>query len=248
MGLLDLWFRSKSDSTPDKCSICGKDIAINENCWKLKDGYMCKKCQKPFAKMNYNSVKSFQSYTSTEIVQLEKELNSLGKENLSPQKREYANLSEQELFDILNFRNLPFSLTGDLLSECGIPYFEPNDKDIERIRSDIRFVIKLAKETGIFKTYRKGNNFEYIQIRADIYTPSKKIKKFPISAYINDGKTFYTFFYDKTGNLSKANLLYTPNNTTGYDIKYKEISGSLVVRKICSYPLNGGPSTEIYRI
>lgn len=251
MGILKSWFYSKPADMPKKCAVCQKDID-SKKYWKLKDGYMCENCQRPFSKKNYNAPKSFVTYTAKEVVEL---LDTLGLSNKSKDTKyqgsnikHHATLTEANLKDIFKFKDKPFSLTGNILSECGIPYFEPSEKDLILIQQDIKLLAKLIKDTGVINTYKKGTYFEYMQIRVDIYTPTRKIKKFPISVYAKDETASYSFFYNTIGKLGKAEILYTPNLKTGYDIKCKEIAGSLAVRRICSYPIGGGKITELYCI
>lgn len=161
-------------------------------------------------------------------------------------EKEHQNNSVILESDIAPFRNKPFSLSSELMFDYGIPYFYPTDSDKAIIENDIKSLINKAIKTGIFKSYDIGKSIEYAQIRTAIYTPTKKIKKFPISVYINDGITFYVLFYTQNGKLGKADLTYTPNTKLGYTINFKEYSNSLEVRRICSYPIGGGSTTELY--
>lgn len=149
--------------------------------------------------------------------------------------------------DIAPFKEKPFSLSGKLLFECGVPYFEPSDTDKKIIKHDIELLINKAIDTGIFKSYSIGKFVEYAQIRTDIYTPTKKIKKFPISVYLNDGITFYIISYTQNGKIGKAELTYKPNTKQNYTISYKEYSNIVEVRRICSYSLDSGTRSELYR-
>lgn len=148
--------------------------------------------------------------------------------------------------DIEPFKGKPFSLSGKLMYDCGIPYFYPSESDKKILESDIGILIDRILETRIFKKYVVGNNIDIAKICLGLYTSTMKIKKHPISVQIKDEYTFYQLYYTKEGRLGKAEFTYTPNNKTGYVIDFKEYPEGLLVRKIISYPLGGGPINTIY--
>lgn len=172
------------------------------------------------------------------------ETHSIYAEKIEKEHINNLHITEQE---VIPFKGKPFSLSGKLLFDCGIPYFEPSETDKKIIERDIELLINKAIQTKIFTSYKTGEYIEYAQIRTDIYTPTKKIKKFPISAYINDGITFYVISYTQDGKLGKAEFTYAPNSKQGYTISYKVYSDEIEVRRICSYPIGGGSITELYR-
>lgn len=161
-------------------------------------------------------------------------------------EKEHKNNSIITESDISIVRNKPFSLSGKWMFDCGIPYFYASSADETIIKNDIKYLIDKAIGTGVIKTYKTQKITEHSKIRTDIYTSTKKIKKFPVSVYVNDGITFFTLFYTQRGELGKADLTYCPDNKKGYTISYKTYSGCVEVRRICSYPIGGGSITELY--
>ena len=161
-------------------------------------------------------------------------------------KKECINNQNITDVDINPFRGKPFSLSGKLGYDCGIPYFTPTTTDKRILESDIGILIDKVLETNIFNNYVVGKNIELAKICLHIYTSTMKIKKFPILVQLKDEHTFYQLYYTKEGNLGKAEFTYTPNHHTGYVIDFKEYPEGIFVRKIKSYPLGGGHANTLY--